>query len=282
MAFLKRVLAPCLCLGVLAGCGPWLEIADVERARNEGTAFDRELFDGYLELSRQKYAAFRWGDQHRFANRARLAAAGTRFEPDEVSSRSLSDEEAGELTQARGRLMAALAAGADEIAPKEAAQAQVSFDCWLANAGRRRGDPGECRDRFMMAIRVAEAPPRQSATAESALPPLPGPYYIMFAFDSATLSLKGDALVQQVIVVWSGTEAKRLVVTGHADLSGSDAYNKALSERRAETVAMALIEKGFPARDIAIRARGQDEPIVPTADGQQEELNRRVAIFFER
>lgn len=281
MAIMKKVLAPCLCLGVLAGCGPWMEIADVERARNEGTAFDRGLFDGYLDLSRQKYASFAWGDQHEFANRARLAAAGTRFEPEAISARSLSDADAGQLTQARARLMAALAAGADETAPKEAAQSQVSFDCWMAQASRGRADSGECRGNFMEAIQLAEAGP-QAAAAAAEPPPLPGPYYIMFPFDNAELSLKGQALVEQIMEIWGRAEAKRLVVTGHTDLSGSSEYNMALSEKRAEVVAMDLIEKGFPARDIAIRARGQDEPIMPTADGQQEELNRRVSISFER
>ena len=166
MTIMKKMFAPCLCLGLLAGCGPWMEIADVERARNEGSAFDRGLFDGYLDLSRQKYASFDWSDQHRFADRARLAAAGTRFEPEEIAARSLSDADAAELTQARARLMAALAAGADETAPKEEARAQVSFDCWMAQASAGRAGSGECRGNFMEAVQLAEAVP-QAASAEA-------------------------------------------------------------------------------------------------------------------
>ncbi len=283
MAILKKLVVPCLGLSLIGGCA-WIEIADVERQSNEGTAFDRGLYDGYLELSRKEYANWDFSDQHRFANRAREAAAGNRFEPEEISFRSLSDAHAAELGPARDRLMAALANGAAETNPREAARAQVNFDCWMEEA-EEDDDAGiaECRSAFTEAVQLAEAAPAPAEMAKAEeLPELPGPYYVMFGFDSAQLDDKADGLIDKVIDVWGRAKAKRLVLTGHTDLSGSRDYNLALSERRAEMVAMTLIDRGFPARDIAIRARGQDEPVVQTADGERSELNRRVEIAFER
>ncbi len=284
MAILKKLVLPCLGLSLIGGCA-WIEIADVERQSNEGTAYDRGLYDGYLELSRKEYANWDFSDQHRFANRAREAAAGNRFEPEEISFRRLSDAHAAELGPARDRLMAALANGAAETNPKETARAQVNFDCWMEEAEENDEEGiAQCRGGFMEAVQLAEAAPPQAqmAKAEEEMPELPGPYYVMFGFDSAQIDDKADALLDKVVELWDRAKAKRIVLTGHTDLSGSRDYNLALSERRAEIVAMTLIDRGFPARDIAIRARGQEEPVVQTADGERSELNRRVEISFER
>ena len=66
--------------------------------------------------------------------------------------------------------------------------------------------------------------------------------------------------------------------TGHADRSGSDAYNVELSRRRAEAVASLLASAGIPRASITTDARGEEQPRVPTADGVREPQNRRVEI----
>jgi OOP family OmpA-OmpF porin len=50
----------------------------------------------------------------------------------------------------------------------------------------------------------------------------------------------------------------RITATGHTDISGSAAYNLALSERRAAMVAEELIRQGVPARDIVTIGRGEE------------------------
>ncbi|MCG8360183.1 MAG: OmpA family protein [Kiloniellales bacterium] len=279
MAIKTKVLATSLCLSFLSSCA-WIEIADVERAETTGSVFDRALYDGYLELAKKEYENADLIDEHRFANRARDAAAGTRFEPEAIGFRRLSAAQADELGPARARLMAALEAGAGENRPKDAARAQVMFDCWMEEAEEDDAGAADCRNGFMEAIQLAEAGP-QEPMAE-AMPSLPGPYFVMFDFDSTALDDKAAALVDKVIDVWGRAKAKRLVVRGHTDRAGSSAYNEALAERRAEAVAFALMDKGFPARDIAIRALGENEPVLATADGERAELNRRVEIVFER
>ena len=72
-----------------------------------------------------------------------------------------------------------------------------------------------------------------------------------------------------------------LEVTGHADRSGSDRYNLRLSQRRADAVKVALIDKGIPADQIAVIAKGESEPLVATADGVREAQNRRVQVILK-
>ena len=71
---------------------------------------------------------------------------------------------------------------------------------------------------------------------------------------------------------------KGLSVSGHADRSGSDAYNDAISRRRAEAVAQLLIGEGASGSLIEVKSFGEQEPKVPTPDGERNPQNRRVEI----
>ena len=67
------------------------------------------------------------------------------------------------------------------------------------------------------------------------------------------------------------------LVEGHTDAVGSGAFNLALSDRRAESVALALAQYfGVPAQNMVIQGYGEDYLRVPTL--ADERLNRRVAV----
>jgi outer membrane protein OmpA-like peptidoglycan-associated protein len=70
-----------------------------------------------------------------------------------------------------------------------------------------------------------------------------------------------------------------VLVIGHTDKVGTDAFNDPLSRQRAEVVRRALVARGIGAENIVVIGRGKREPIVPTADGVAEARNRRVEIL---
>ena len=70
-----------------------------------------------------------------------------------------------------------------------------------------------------------------------------------------------------------------VLVIGHTDRVGNDAFNDALSRQRAEVVRKALLARGVAPESIVVVGRGKREPIVPTADGVAEARNRRVEIL---
>ena len=72
--------------------------------------------------------------------------------------------------------------------------------------------------------------------------------------------------------------AARVVVVGHADTSGSQAYNVRLSERRAKAVADALVGAGVNQTSLSVDWKGETMPAVATGDGVKEPLNRRSTI----
>ena len=68
---------------------------------------------------------------------------------------------------------------------------------------------------------------------------------------------------------------------GHTDTSGPEAYNMALSLRRANAVKDALVRNGVPAQAITVIGRGEQGLLVQTADGVREPQNRRVEIVIQ-
>ena len=70
-----------------------------------------------------------------------------------------------------------------------------------------------------------------------------------------------------------------VLVIGHTDLVGTDAYNDTLSRQRADVVRLALMVRGIAPENVVAIGRGKREPVVPTADGVAEPRNRRVEIL---
>ena len=121
------------------------------------------------------------------------------------------------------------------------------------------------------------APPPSSGACDE---PIAG--IVFFDWDSAVPPASSietlDAVEQNVRTCgW-----KAITVTGHADRSGSDGYNNALSARRAEAVGALLAAKGVARSVLNVSGRGESEPKVPTADGERNPSNRRVEISVNR
>ena len=72
----------------------------------------------------------------------------------------------------------------------------------------------------------------------------------------------------------------KIVVEGHTDSVGSDAYNDALSQRRADAVASALLARGVPGEDIRALGRGKSYPVATNETQAGRQQNRRVEIIF--
>ncbi|MBM3555624.1 MAG: OmpA family protein [Alphaproteobacteria bacterium] len=102
-------------------------------------------------------------------------------------------------------------------------------------------------------------------------------FRINFARDSTVVPAESGPWLDAVgTALISGPAAQvRLVIEGHADATGSDAYNDALSERRAAAVARYLADRhGVDPSRLFIRGLGARDPLDrsdPTAA-----VNRRV------
>jgi OmpA-OmpF porin, OOP family len=115
-----------------------------------------------------------------------------------------------------------------------------------------------------------------AALAAQPLPPTQFTLYFVEGKDEFTDESKRT--LDGVLAAIATRPVPDLVVIGHTDKVGSDAFNDTLSRQRAEVVRNALSARGIAVDKIAVVGRGKREPIVPTADGVAEPRNRRVEI----
>jgi iron complex outermembrane receptor protein len=131
----------------------------------------------------------------------------------------------------------------------------------------------------------SEAPePAAAYVPPPAVAPKPAPvahsYMVFFDFNKSDLTPQAVSIVDQAAKNAAPAKATELVVTGHTDTVGSDAYNMRLSRRRAESVAAELEKQGIASSEIEIVAKGKHDLLVPTKDGVKEPQNRRVTIVY--
>jgi outer membrane protein OmpA-like peptidoglycan-associated protein len=127
----------------------------------------------------------------------------------------------------------------------------------------------------------APAPAPQAAPAPAPAPPVSRNFLVFFDWNSATLTPQAQGIVNSAASEAKRVGQVRIRATGHADRSGPTNYNQRLSMRRAIAVRGALEAQGIPRNEIAIFAKGEADPLVPTADGVREPQNRRVEIILE-
>jgi len=272
-------------LVLLSGC-TGLGLQEAELTSPQGNTFDRALRDGYLDLSRAEYDEADYRDSDNFAERSVAAARGETVQPEAIDARDLPADHVGELSSARQRLVSALGAGAAQTKALDAAEAQVAFDCWMQEQEEdiQPDDIAACRDRFMTAMASLEAQPPAAAPAPPPPPapmaePMPGPFTVYFEFDDAELTPDARATLADVVEAAQRSDIEAINITGYTDLSGAEAYNQVLSERRANSVIELLVGSGVDAAGIVGRGLGESNPVVATEE--PEARNRRVEIEFQ-
>ena len=122
---------------------------------------------------------------------------------------------------------------------------------------------------------------------EIAAPPPPPPsvappsFMVFFDWDRSNLSQQALNTIKQAAAAFKSKGNARITATGHTDTSGPEAYNMALSLRRANAVKDALVREGVPAQAISVVGRGEQGLLVQTGDGVREPQNRRVEIVVQ-
>ena len=270
-------------LGILALTGCGFKLQQAEKTPPEGTAYDRDLYDGYIEISRSEFDEGDYRASDDFALRAQEAARGGTVEPEKIEARDLPEDKVGELSAARQRLVAAQASGAVARKPQDGVKAQIAFDCWMQEQeeNRQPQDIGQCRADFMTAIASLEEQPKVAAAPPPPEPePLPGPYTVLFEFDKFDLTVDARTALADVVKSAQKAGYDMINVSGHTDLTGSDAYNDVLSEARANEVINFLVESGIQKEKIFGKGYGKTNPVVNV--DTPEARNRRVEIVLER
>lgn len=113
---------------------------------------------------------------------------------------------------------------------------------------------------------------------------LPGD--VLFDFDKSDIRADARPVLGQLAGVLLSMPGDPVVITGHTDAKGSDDYNQALSERRAELVRNWLADLGVEADRMTPDGMGEAQPVAPNQhpdgsdDPEGRQKNRRVEFLI--
>jgi peptidoglycan-associated lipoprotein len=98
---------------------------------------------------------------------------------------------------------------------------------------------------------------------------------VYFDYDSSEVASTERAKVETVAQHLSQNQSVALIIEGHCDERGSNEYNLALGERRAQAVRAYLTELGVSPDRIQTKSLGEEVPVVAGSDEESWAANRR-------
>ena len=276
--------------------------------------FKDNLLRGYLEYSDSLWAA---GNKEKAVYYGRKASAiSTNLDPEmeNLYNREIDIQPLNDLLGAKYFLEAAQVQGLKNIAPDVAAKAQVNFDCWVETADNNSKNipQNSCKadfegERIVVAdildsmklnemenrrilkeqlareaeIEAAKKFERKLATQEQQLSKLPEYSLIFFRYNDTKLGVTGKGILDKVAKDIEIFRPGKVVISGHADKTGSYNYNMQLAMKRGQAMANYLVEQhGISPSLLDVKAYGENDPRVYKNKIKKDVRNRYVRVIF--
>ena len=99
-------------------------------------------------------------------------------------------------------------------------------------------------------------------------------------FDNDTAAIRADAraILDEAVATLKRYPHIHVEVAGHTDSQADDAYNQALSQRRAQAVVDYFMQQGIEAGRLTAKGYGEAQPIADNATAEGRASNRRVEL----
>ena len=157
---------------------------------------------------------------------------------------------------------------------------QAKAQCGIALGFLKSGtkDPvsiGKCDDAYRR-MQLQPPPPAPEAPPPVACNKVP--YIAFFDWNRSDITAEAATTLDATIATLRDCGNPAVTLDGYTDTSGTDGYNRALSERRAASVRAYLTSHGVSDTSISTQGFGETNLRVPTADGVRELQNRRVEV----
>jgi OmpA-OmpF porin, OOP family len=104
---------------------------------------------------------------------------------------------------------------------------------------------------------------------------------VNFEFDSARIDPSSVQILNHAVDVLNKASPIAVRIEGHTDSVGSDAYNLALSNRRATAVRDYLVKHGVAADRLTVEGKGESQPVVANDTAENRYQNRRVEFHVD-
>jgi len=103
---------------------------------------------------------------------------------------------------------------------------------------------------------------------------------VLFETSKATLKPGAASQMDRIAQFMQQNPETKVIVEGHTDSTGSEEYNEQLSQRRAQAVSDALVERGIDPSRVQAMGRGEAYPVASNDTSAGRQQNRRVDIVF--
>ncbi len=286
--FLKMrhiLISATLAIAALTGCTNLSQLAKQAPAGDDYYAL---LSNEYLAYSAAEAEQYDWYDSEYFAKKGLRAASGINVQPENIADWDIPSKDHDKIASERRRLVALVNGPAREDFPSKVAHTQVLFDCWLEQVDEQFLIDKEsvCESQFEREIADIEsqillakpAIPSNGDDTNANLKAVESSHSIFFGFDLAKLSMRGEAVINEVADLVKKMSDYSIDIEGYTDTAGPSDYNLNLSQARADNVANTLIESGVNQSLINAKGYGESNLLVTTADDVSEQKNRRVEI----
>ncbi len=105
--------------------------------------------------------------------------------------------------------------------------------------------------------------------------------HVYFDFDNATLDFQAQEVLKQKAMWLRDFPDANVVIEGHCDERGTNAYNLALGERRAESTKAFLVNLGIAAERLTTISYGEERPLDMGQNEESWAKNRRASFVLE-
>jgi outer membrane protein OmpA-like peptidoglycan-associated protein len=103
---------------------------------------------------------------------------------------------------------------------------------------------------------------------------------VLFGYDQAELGTSAQTSLGKLVKILNAYPDTDIQIIGHTDSKGSDDYNQALSERRANSVATYLRSNAITSTRVKAVGKGETDPVAANETDDDRALNRRVEFVI--
>jgi outer membrane protein OmpA-like peptidoglycan-associated protein len=201
----------------------------------------------------------------------------------EIGSRKLAEAAIEQASAERNKVLlearaaeASLARQKAEAERAAASKAQLEAEAQKAAAEKAQTEAAEAREK---AARLEqELAELQAVKADRGLVMTLGD--VLFDVNMADLKPGGILTVDKLATFLKEYPARRVMIEGFTDSTGTAEYNQGLSERRALAVRQALLDRGVESARIDFKGYGEEFPVATNATAAGRQMNRRVEIII--
>ena len=150
--------------------------------------------------------------------------------------------------------------------------------CWRDAAWTPATAAANC-DGWLAPKPAAAPKPAQPAASKVAQKKITLQADTLFDFDKSTLKSGGVATLSKIAQDIKNMKLEVVIIVGYTDSVGSDAYNIALGQRRANAVKSFLTnDGGVEATRVYTESKGKADPVASNATAEGRAKNRRAVI----